>query len=68
MKKRAPHAAGRCTRTRHMARISAAALLTVLVLAWTCTAAMMAGDFSRPASLRLLYAANACGIFQPCPT
>ncbi|HIU17350.1 MAG TPA: hypothetical protein IAB01_02740 [Candidatus Avidesulfovibrio excrementigallinarum] len=51
-----------------MARISAAALLTVLVLAWTCTAAMMAGDFSRPASLRLLYAANACGIFQPCPT
>ena len=68
MKKRFVHRAGHGARARQLARIAAGALFGVLLLSWTCVASFLAGDFSRPATLRILYAANACGIVQPCPT
>lgn len=51
------------------ARLAGSVLLCVLLALLACPVKAPAADEpGRPASLRILYAANACGIFQPCPT
>lgn len=43
-------------------------LLCMLLALLAVPANTHAGDSGRPGTLRILYAANACGIVQPCPT
>ena len=68
MEKRRSSSAGRGSLVHRMVWLAGGVLLGVLLLGWSCSAGMLSGDFGRPTSLRILYAANACGIFQPCPT